>query len=79
MKKTIFWNRRSGRDRRADTGAAGHYLQTDDRRVLDRRLYGDNGYVLVIGHTGIDRFTLLVTLPALVITAAALILSSLSM
>lgn len=76
MKPLIFWNRRSGGDRRDRTDAPGNYLQSDDRRVMDRRLYGENGFVLIIGHTGLDRFTLFVTLPTLVATVIALMLSS---
>lgn len=76
VKQFIFWNRRSGADRRDREDEPGNYLQSDDRRVMDRRLYGDNGFVLIIGHTGLDRFTLFVTLPTLAATVVALILSS---
>lgn len=73
--QTVFWNRRSGRDRRREVSAE-HYLQSDERRVMDRRLYDDNGYLLVVGESGLDRFTILVTVPALVFVFGALILSS---
>lgn len=76
MNRSIFINRRTGIDRRRHGADPAQYLKGDDRRVMDRRLYGENGYLLVIGHTGLDRFTMLVTLPALLITAAALIVSS---
>lgn len=69
----VFWNRRAGGDRRGDQNT---YQLSDERRIIDRRLYGDNGFVLIIGHTGVDRFTLLVTLPGLAITVVALFLSS---
>lgn len=76
MKQFIFWNRRSGGDRRDRADATGNYLQSDDRRVMDRRLYGENGFILIIGHTGLDRFTLFVTLPTLAATIVALLISS---
>lgn len=77
MGKSIFWNRRSGQDRRDKTAYENRYLRSGDgdRRVMDRRLYGDNDYLLIIGHTGIDRFTLLVTLPVLAVAIATLVLS----
>ena len=69
MVKAIFWNRRSGDDRRHDQS---DQLQGDDRRVGDRRMYRSNDYLLVIGgYTGLDRFTVLVFIPALVIIVAA--------
>ena len=76
MGKKIFWNRRSGRDRRHSGSHQTPYFKSDDRRGLDRRLYGDNDYVLVIGNTGVDRFTLLISIPALIIVSAALIAGS---
>ena len=76
MSRSIFFNRRSGIDRRHRNEDPAYYGEIADRRSIDRRLYGDNGYLLVIGHTGLDRFTVLVTMPALAITVAALVLSS---
>lgn len=75
MSRSVFWNRRSGRDRRHEKKADGGIPVIDERRIMDRRLYGNNGYLLVVGDAGIDRFTLFVTLPALVFTFAALSLS----
>lgn len=74
--QTVFWNRRSGRDRRREA-VPELYLQGDERRVMDRRLYDDNGYMLVVGESGLDRFTILVTVPAMVFVFGALLLSSL--
>lgn len=75
MNRSIFWNRRSGRDRRHEKNAEGHFPVIDERRIMDRRLYGNNGYLLIVGDAGIDRFTLFVTLPALAFTIVALSLS----
>lgn len=73
MGQLIVWNRRSGRDRRTVENGLQNLSPDDDRRLYDRRLYGGNDYLLIIGQVGIDRFTLLVALPALAITLAALL------
>lgn len=58
MSTMVFLNRRSGYDRRLlDYGNSG------DRRIIDRRKSIDNGYLLVVGNTGLDRFNLFVTMP----------------
>lgn len=78
MEKGIFWNRRSGADRR-DSGSDLAYApagEGSDRRSLDRRLYGDNGYILIVGDAGLDRFTLFVSFPALVLATASLAIGS---
>ena len=56
----IFWNRRSGKDRRQQS-------QTDQdcQRIIDRRYLPNNGYMLVMGAGGIDRFELLGFLPVM--------------
>jgi hypothetical protein len=60
MQSWIFWNRRSGFDRRVYDEHPYRESRDDERRDPD----SDN-YVLVVGEGGIDRFTLLVALPLL--------------
>lgn len=60
-------NRRSPGDRRVlDSG--GQF-----ERVGDRRKFGTDSYVLVLGAIGIDRFGLMVGFPAALLVATALI------
>lgn len=61
-------NRRSVGDRRVlDRGGEM------ERRAHERRRHGSDGYVLVMGDTGIDRFGLLVGFPVALLIAAAII------
>ncbi len=69
----VFLNRRSGVDRR--NHAVHKSEEHFNRRSLDRRME-DNEYVVVIGDSGMDRFTLLVTIPVLFICGVALIASA---
>lgn len=63
----IGLNRRSPGDRRVlDSGGTFE-------RVGERRKFGSDRYVLVLGNTGIDRFGLMVGFPAALLVAAALI------
>ncbi len=66
MNKAVFWNRRSGGDRRHRAPVRSMDALHDERRTGDRRLYSDNHYLLVVGDSGLDRFTVLVALPLLV-------------
>ncbi len=75
MSKKIFWNRRSGKDRRS-LADRSPYASQEDRRRSDRRLYGNNDYVLIIGQSGLDKFSLLVTVPTVVIVLATLVVSA---
>lgn len=72
MSQWIIWNRRSGKDRRATDLESNPQPPTDDRRTYDRRLYGNNDYLLIVGQLGIDRFTLLFAFPVLLITLGVL-------
>lgn len=68
MSLYLGFNRRVGGDRRIlDTGP------NQDRRHTDRRRYGTDRYVLVMGDSGIDRFGLMVGFPVALLLAAAVI------
>lgn len=59
-------NRRSPGDRRVlDSGGGAE-------RLGDRRKFGTDNYVLVLGVIGIDRFGLMVGFPAALLVASAL-------
>ncbi len=61
-------NRREVGDRRVlDFGEAF------DRRSGERRRYGSDSYVIVLGSVGIDRFGLMVAVPAALLIAGGLI------
>lgn len=63
----IGLNRRSIGDRRVlDSG--GEY-----ERIGDRRKFGSDRYVVVLGNTGIDRFGLMVGFPAALLIATVLV------
>lgn len=67
MSNGIFWNRRSGFDRRI--------YDTDpdlDYRGNDRRDSMSKDYVLVMGSRGVDILTLVIGLPILVLVIVAL-------
>jgi hypothetical protein len=67
MANGIFWNRRSGFDRRI--------FNTDpdlDFRGLDRRNSDSKDYVLVMGSGGIDAFGLVIALPVLALIIVAI-------
>ncbi len=61
MAKYIFWNRRSGVDRRL--GAFTESNSNENRRITDRRSMPNNDYVLVLGRGGLDSFELLILVP----------------
>ncbi|WP_101758592.1 hypothetical protein [Oceanicoccus sp. KOV_DT_Chl] len=68
MATLLFWNRRSGSDRRQ------HQLQSNDNRQrLDRRQLADNHYQLFIAHHGFDRFELF-SLSAITLLLTAMLL-----
>jgi len=61
-------NRRSNRDRRLyDEHPPA------DHRHTDRRRYGTDRYVVVMGDTGIDRFGLLVGIPVAILLMIAVL------
>ena len=65
MARLIFWNRRSGYDRRILSHDNGY-----DRRYFDRRKQTHNGYLLLVGSRGIDGFNLFFTFPLFVMVLA---------
>ena len=68
MTNYLGLNRRTVGDRRVlDSGA--EYEQ----RTGERRQPGSDRYVVVLGHTGIDRFGLMVGFPIALLIAAAVI------
>ncbi len=68
MTRYLGLNRRTVGDRRVlDSGA--EYEQ----RTGDRRQPGSERYVVVLGHTGIDRFELMVGFPIALLIVAALL------
>lgn len=72
----LHWNRRSGFDRRYYDNPAVPVEESDSERRhrLERRRPGSDSYLLVLGKTGVDRFGLLVLLPALLLLGAAVLL-----
>lgn len=66
----LFWNRRSGFDRRVFSDTPN-----EERRFMERRSPRSDGYVLVVGDGGLDRFSLLVMVPVLTLLCAALLSS----
>jgi hypothetical protein len=64
----VGMNRRAGGDRRV-LNSGGNY----ERSPNDRRQRGNDNYVLVMGHIGIDRFGLMVGFPVALLLAAALV------
>ncbi|HUH37941.1 MAG TPA: hypothetical protein VL027_08355 [Spongiibacteraceae bacterium] len=66
----MFWNRRSGFERRLISDPPA-----DEQRFLERRNPRSDGYVLVIGEGGLDRFSLMVMVPVLGLLCAALVSS----
>jgi hypothetical protein len=61
-------NRRSGQDRRVCDEAP-----QVDYRHSDRRRFGSDRYVLVLGDGGIDRFGLMVGVPVALLVGAAVL------
>ena len=68
MGKKVFFNRRSGKDRRQLYNSA-----YQSRRVMDRRQIPNNDLALIIGNDGLDRFELLAIVPILALTAAVML------
>jgi len=62
MSQRIFWDRRSGYDRRMYNSHPEVDYRSSDRRKTVR-----NDYVLMVGNTGVDLFSLLVLTPVLVL------------
>lgn len=61
-------NRRSNHDRRLYDEHP-----PEEQRHTDRRRYGTDRYVIVLGDTGIDRFGLLVGIPVALLLMAAVL------
>lgn len=72
----LHWNRRSGFDRRYFDNPAVPVddNESDRRHRFERRRPGSDNYLLVFGNGGVDRFGLLVLLPALLLLGAAVLL-----
>jgi hypothetical protein len=70
MSKYVFWNRRTGNDRRQLFNSA--YAS---RRSSDRRQLPDNDLLLVIGKNGLDRFELLAMIPIISLMSAVMLSS----
>jgi len=68
MSYFVGLNRRSNRDRRL----YDEHPEADHRHQ-DRRRYGTDRYVIVIGDSGIDRFGLLVGIPVALLLMAAVL------
>jgi hypothetical protein len=68
----MHWNRRSGFDRRHFDSHIGEQ-EDSERRHYERRRPGTDGYMLVMGDSGVDRFGMMVLIPvALLVVAAAI-------
>jgi hypothetical protein len=64
----LGFNRRSGADRRGfDNEPAFDY------RSADRRRHGTDRYVLVLGNSGIDMFSLIIGFPVALLVAVAVL------
>lgn len=59
-------NRRSNRDRRL----YDEQPSSDHRHHQDRRRYGTDRYVIVLGDSGIDRFGLMIGIPVALLLVA---------
>ncbi len=68
MAFSVFWNRRSGYERRM----YDEHPDSDHRRA-ERRDPGSDEYVLILGQKGLDGFTLLVTIPVVCLILAAIV------
>ena len=69
MSAPIFWNRRSGIDRRlGDSQCLGERRLSDDRRSFD-----SDRYVLVVGSKGLDAFTVSMFIPVSALLMVAVI------
>lgn len=68
MAKRMFWDRRSGVDRRQITNPSDY-----NRRTIDRRQIPDNDYLLVIGNSGLDSFELMVLVPIVAVISAMML------
>jgi hypothetical protein len=66
----MHWNRRSGFDRRHFDP---HTPGDEERRHYERRSPGTDGYMLVMGGSGIDRFGMMVLVPVALLVVAAVI------
>ena len=64
----VGFNRRSNRDRRLYDERP-----PSDHRHEDRRRYGTDRYVIVIGDSGIDRFGLMVGIPVALLLVAVVL------
>ncbi len=62
-------NRRSGRDRRVNDTES----PSEESRHRERRRFGTDRYVVVMGDGGIDRFGLIVGLPVALLIGAAVL------
>ena len=70
MNTQVFWDRRGGRDRRI----LDEHPQ-DNLRQLERRHPESDRYVLLLGSIGVDRVTLFVTLPILLVLAILMLMT----
>lgn len=68
MAKRVFWDRRSGVDRRQTTNPSDY-----NRRAIDRRQIPNNDYLLVIGGSGLDTFELMVLVPIIAVISAMML------
>ena len=69
MASHIFWNRRSGIDRRV----ANDPFYEERRAVADRRAPDSDSYVLVVGRQGFDAFTLGMFVPIGILLLVAVV------
>ncbi|MGK0499152.1 MAG: hypothetical protein ACJAYG_000784 [Oceanicoccus sp.] len=68
MDKKVFWNRRSGFDRRLSYGG------TDiNRRTVERRDAPNNDFLLILGNNGLDSFELLAIVPIISLLTAMMV------
>jgi hypothetical protein len=68
MSLFMGFNRRSGQDRRI------HDQEPEpDHRHTERRRYGTDRYVLVLGDGGIDRFGLMIGVPVALLIGVAVL------
>lgn len=65
MAKYVFWDRRSGVDRRQF-----NHEEVEQRRAGDRRQAPCNDYLLIIGASGLDSFELLILAPIITVLLA---------
>ena len=75
MPRYVFWNRRSGADRRQiEYLERSSDTQKDGRRQgIDRRLTPNNDYLLIIGDRGLDAFELLIIVPLVTVLSATVV------